>query len=488
MTRRADLREDAPPGRSERLAWPAMEPATPLAPASARARRRRRTSAVLALCLAAGIGTSAYAADDPADQKRKVDDQLADSRSNLSETSTALVEAWEDLKTTRGKLPGARQAAKDAQAAEESAQSDYEDASAALEAAQADERKAERDLKKTSSEITRTRESVADFAGQVYQQQGLGSLSVAVGAESPDEAVDRIVMAESVSGAQGDVLDELGASRADLVAKGDKLEALRQKTKDAKDTKESALADAREASSAADSAESDLEDLESRQSSQARTLSDEREKESDQVESLEAESDELADILAERARRARIREAEIREAREREEARLEEARRRAEEAEQSEESSSAGSATSDPNPAPPSGTGVLAAPTNGSVTSEYGLRFHPIWKTWRMHAGRDYAAGCGAPVYAAADGRIISALPPGSTGGYGNQIVIDHGVKDGVSLATTYNHMESFAVRSGSVKKGDVIGYEGTTGSSTGCHLHFEVRENGTAVDPRGWL
>ena len=75
-----------------------------------------------------------------------------------------------------------------------------------------------------------------------------------------------------------------------------------------------------------------------------------------------------------------------------------------------------------------------------------------------------------------------------STGGYGNQIVVDHGIKRGVSLSTTYNHLQSFAVRSGEVKRGQVIGYTGTTGSSTGCHLHFETRTNGTPVDPRGWL
>lgn len=105
-----------------------------------------------------------------------------------------------------------------------------------------------------------------------------------------------------------------------------------------------------------------------------------------------------------------------------------------------------------------------------------------------MHAGRDYGAPCGAPVYAAESGQVVSALPPGSTGGYGNQIVLDHGVKRGVSLATTYNHLQSFVVTSGSVRRGQLIAYEGTTGSSTGCHLHFETWENGTAVDPRGWL
>ena len=142
----------------------------------------------------------------------------------------------------------------------------------------------------------------------------------------------------------------------------------------------------------------------------------------------------------------------------------------------------------DPNPAPPPSSSVLQAPSSAPISSEFGLRFHPIHNTWRLHAGRDYGAACGTPVRAAASGTVISALPPGSTGGYGNQVVIDHGVQRGTSLATTYNHLQSFAVSGGKVSRGQVIGYVGTTGTSTGCHLHFETRANGTPVDPRGWL
>ncbi|MGB5934272.1 MAG: M23 family metallopeptidase [Ornithinimicrobium sp.] len=103
----------------------------------------------------------------------------------------------------------------------------------------------------------------------------------------------------------------------------------------------------------------------------------------------------------------------------------------------------------------------------------------------RLHAGMDYAGACGSPILAAADGTIIGT--PFTSGG-GNKIIIDHGVHRGVNLTTTSAHMSSYAVRSGSVSRGQVIGYVGTTGLSTGCHLHFETRENGIAVDPRTWL
>jgi murein DD-endopeptidase MepM/ murein hydrolase activator NlpD len=87
-------------------------------------------------------------------------------------------------------------------------------------------------------------------------------------------------------------------------------------------------------------------------------------------------------------------------------------------------------------------------------------------------------------VHAAAGGTIISA---GWAGGYGNRIVVDHGVVRGAELATTYNHLTRI-VAGGRVSRGQVIAYSGTTGTSTGCHLHFETLVNGVYVNPMGWL
>ena len=130
--------------------------------------------------------------------------------------------------------------------------------------------------------------------------------------------------------------------------------------------------------------------------------------------------------------------------------------------------------------------GYLSRPVKtGWVSSEFGMRFHPILHYWRLHSGRDFAVPCGTPVYAAASGTIISA---GWGGGYGNRVVIDHGYVSGVGLATTYNHLTRFVRTGGHVRRGQLIAYSGTTGSSTGCHLHFETLENGNFVDPRKWL
>jgi murein DD-endopeptidase MepM/ murein hydrolase activator NlpD len=123
----------------------------------------------------------------------------------------------------------------------------------------------------------------------------------------------------------------------------------------------------------------------------------------------------------------------------------------------------------------PSASGFVW-PVSGSVTSTFGLRWG------RMHEGIDIAAPSGTPIVAAAAGTVISA---GSMGGYGNLVVIDHGG----GLATAYAHMSGFAVGGGqSVAQGQVIGYVGCTGTCYGPHLHFEVRVNGAAVDPLGYL
>jgi murein DD-endopeptidase MepM/ murein hydrolase activator NlpD len=114
-------------------------------------------------------------------------------------------------------------------------------------------------------------------------------------------------------------------------------------------------------------------------------------------------------------------------------------------------------------------------PVNGVLTSGFG------WRWGRMHEGIDIAAPTGTPIRAAAAGAVIYA---GYMGGYGNIVIIDHGS----GLSTAYAHQSAIYVGGGSVSQGTVIGAVGSTGNSTGPHLHFEVRVNGSAVDPMGYL
>lgn len=132
-------------------------------------------------------------------------------------------------------------------------------------------------------------------------------------------------------------------------------------------------------------------------------------------------------------------------------------------------------------------TGLLSLPIAGaSISSQYGYRIHPILGYRKLHAGTDFAAPCGTPITASADGTVVTA---GWDGGFGNLVVIVHGNVGGGSLATAYAHQSLLAVSAGQqVSRGQVIGYIGTTGTSTGCHLHLETRVAGTPVNPMRYL
>jgi murein DD-endopeptidase MepM/ murein hydrolase activator NlpD len=125
-----------------------------------------------------------------------------------------------------------------------------------------------------------------------------------------------------------------------------------------------------------------------------------------------------------------------------------------------------------------SGDNAMRLPVSGRVTSGFGERFHPILGYRRMHAGLDLAAAYGSPIVAAADGRVVSA---GWHGGYGRLVAIMHSG----GIETMYGHMSRIVAEAGSaVRKGEVIGYVGSSGLSTGPHVHYEVLKDGHPVNP----
>ena len=113
------------------------------------------------------------------------------------------------------------------------------------------------------------------------------------------------------------------------------------------------------------------------------------------------------------------------------------------------------------------------------VASGYGWRIHPIYKTEKLHTGMDFTAIVGTEIYATGNGSVVKVEKDGR--GYGNNIIINHGY----GYETLYGHMSKFNVRPGQkVKRGDLIGFVGNSGTSTGPHLHYEVRKNGNPVNP----
>lgn len=131
---------------------------------------------------------------------------------------------------------------------------------------------------------------------------------------------------------------------------------------------------------------------------------------------------------------------------------------------------------------PRMGTGRFVSPVNARIGDTFGLRYHPILKVRRPHRGLDFRAGHGSPIYAADRGMVIFS---GWFGSFGKVVILDHGG----DITTLYAHASRLVVEKGQVvDRGQLVAYVGSTGLSTGPHLHFEVRRNGTPVNPMGFL
>jgi murein DD-endopeptidase MepM/ murein hydrolase activator NlpD len=128
----------------------------------------------------------------------------------------------------------------------------------------------------------------------------------------------------------------------------------------------------------------------------------------------------------------------------------------------------------------------LIKPVNGPVTSPFGYRNNPISGLPELHDGTDYGAACQTPVLAAASGTVTYV---GYYGGFGNRVMVDHGFINGHDYVTAYNHLSAFAVANGAtVQQGQVIAYVGSTGYSTGCHLHLSMWIDGELANPDQWV
>lgn len=409
-----------------------------------------------------GVGSvvrSALGADDPNKAKKQVDKEIEALKGEIADTSASLQDAYIALRRTQAALPGAQAALDQATAGVAKADAYNDEMAVRLDVARANEARAVDELAATRAKLAETRTRVARFAAQLYQDQGMGQLAVALSATTPDDFANRIAMNDTVMDVQNQSLARLATARAAATAQEAHIKALKEQVESAKKEAEAALAKAQQARAAAAAAKAKLDALAAQQTAQSQALEAQKKAEKTKLDAAQKEQARLQRVLAARARAAKAA-----------------AARRA------------AWLRKHHKPVPPpvsSSGGFLSRPSDGWISSEFGMRYHPILHYWRLHAGRDFAANCGTPIRAAAAGHIISR---GWGGGYGNRIMIDHGIVRGVDLVTTYNHMSRYAVRSGNVSRGQVIGYVGTTGSSTGCHLHFETYEDGVPKDPRRWL
>ncbi len=435
-------------------------------------------------------GPAATATAGPEDTKRQVDRSIQALTDDLDDTSADLVTAYAALQRTQGLLPAARDRLATAEAEVEAAADADRDLAARLAVSVAAEGKAADELAGTARDVDQTSVVIGDIARQAYQSGGMGELSVALQASSADDFATRVVLVDTAIRIQTDTLTRLAVLRADTSAARLRLTAVRRQTALLRAQAAAALVRAERVEAAAAAAKAEVDGLVATRTAQVAAVESRKAGERRRLDALQAQSRQLQAQLAQIARAARARAAKDAAARAAAEARAREASSRKASAAATPRAVRAPSSSSGSSGSGGSGgftsSGYLSAPVPGArVSSEFGRRFHPILHYWRLHAGIDFAVACGTPVHAAADGRVVSA---GWGGGYGNRIVVDHGLVGSVGLATTYNHLSRIVVHGGSVNRGQLIGYSGTTGSSTGCHLHFETYDDGTPVNPRRWF
>jgi murein DD-endopeptidase MepM/ murein hydrolase activator NlpD len=397
-----------------------------------------------------GLVVLAPAGANPEDRTRSVDGAVERLRGQLAESSAAFTAAALQVQEAEAQLAAAHEEASLARAQLDVARTKDAAAAAELEAAESAERKAERELEAVLDSIERHEELVGRFARSAYRRGAVNQLDVAFETESPAELANRLSMVRTVMDSENGTLEGLASDRAELTSAQATLEAMRVETARLREEAHRYLEATAVLEAQAREAETQvaLRLEEKRQilvAAEGAKVEDERQYAAMQAEAALLEGELTA--LAAQARSAKQRYV-----------------------------------------APPvGGSGVLAIPVDGRVTSPYGMRRHPISGAMKMHNGTDIAASCGTPIRAAEAGVVVSA---GAAGGYGNQTVINHGFIAGHGVATSYNHQSEIGVSKGEyVGRGQVIGWVGTTGYSTGCHLHFIVYVDGSHTNAQdGWL
>ena len=272
----------------------------------------------------------------------------------------------------------------------------------------------------------------------IYESDQASTLDVFLGAANVQEALDQVAYLTDIGIQDRHIAGEVAYAKAQVKAAREKTKKIRTTVHGETQVISARTAQTRDVRDQLVGARNDLATTRRQKVTDLSQLSAEARAEVDEIDSLQAASA----ALTERIRQAQAQRA---------------------------------ASTQSGSQSTPSSSGLIW-PASGPVTSPFG------WRWGRMHEGIDIGAAYGSPIRAAASGTVIYC---GWESGYGNLTVIDHGG----NLATAYGHQSSIAVACGQqVTQGQVIGYVGSTGHSTGPHLHFEVRVNGSPVDPMGYL
>ncbi|MBW9215980.1 M23 family metallopeptidase [Mumia sp. zg.B53] len=466
-----------------------------------RAGTRVRTALVLCLLIAlTGAAASPTLGDDKDDLKNRrnqVQSEISGAQAELDQSSAQLAAATRTLQSSQVSLSSAQTSLATTRVQLAAAQARDAAMQAALLKAQAELVVAKKDAKRGRRSQRRASRVVERMTVESLQggSPSLRAFSALVNGVDPAAYGKQVSLDQAVTDARLAKVDTLEATSIVLDLHREKVQKLRDEVKVKREEAAENLATQQRLEKDAREQEAEVAQLVQANAVAQTTAQQARSSDAAQLAALESERSSISGRLkaiaaAERAALARA------EARER-------ARQRKEAQKKRDGSggggNGGGSASGNSGNSGNSGGGggggggggsssgnPLSYPVSAPITSSYGMRFHPVLHYWKLHDGTDFGAACGTPVRAAAGGRVVDRY---FNAGYGNRVIIAHGQNRGYSVATTYNHLSRFSARPGErVQRGEVIGYVGSTGYSTGCHLHFMVLLDGDTTNPMKWL
>ena len=424
---------------------------------------RGLVASLLSVTMLGALATRA-GADDLDDKRNQLDSQLEAQKSVVEGASKELTDAVNALEAAKTELATAETALSEAETKLTAAKELDTQRASELAAAETKAKKAKADVAAAKAAYDSVDARTSEEITVITQQNGgLAELSVLFSDAGVGNMNQRAQLADTLFSSSALELDELTSRKFQLDA-----------AKKEADEAEAAAAEARKA--AAEQLESSKQAEEAAKAKRAEVAEKVAQRDAAKVK---ADSQ----LTAEKGRQSEL-ESESSEVDRRIQERIAQ-QKRAEEERQARERSSRQSGSSSSGSSSGSGSsssGGFIRPVDGAVSSPNGMRVHPVLGYSKLHDGTDFAAGCGAPIRAAGDGVVSERY---FNAGYGNRLMIDHGSKGGTYVTTGYNHATSYVVSVGDhVSQGQIIGYVGTTGYSTGCHLHLMVWENGSVTNP----
>lgn len=385
------------------------------------------------------------AADDLRDKQKHVRGQVTAAQGDLNESSQALAAAAVQLRRARAALAAAQGRLGVAQ--ENLAAAARLDAlmQARLQAAEHRLALARVALDAARRRVTEQRAAIGELAASNYANgdPALMGLAVLLNSQDPAEVTSQMNTVTSLMDKQTTLLASLREARAQMVAQEAKVEQAKKAVASERQAARANLVNKQGLERSAEQAKAEVATLVARGRVAEAAAARARKADLVQLRAAKKQEERIRQLIIERARRQH------------------------------------GGYRGDTG-------GFLYRPVPGAVTSPFGYRRHPIYGYWGLHDGTDFSAPCGTPNRAAASGTVISEY---WSDVYGHRLYIDLGQVNGKNMTVIYNHLGSYRVSTGQrVSRGEVVGYAGSTGWSTGCHLHFTVMLDGDPVNPMNYL